>query len=175
MLTLASRLLLSRRANLACGSAQSYCPPLFWSRMWLFLDSVWMVRTGVYFVDVGHRSASDPWLSRTELASHLAVFTCACQDTLDYGSRVTSSGYLLERNCNWGRGPSPWRPGCFWSSDLCVLNCSSVFPASVCTIAGLHPNCCRRTIKEPHLKVAINATVGAPRPPHPADPVREVR
>lgn len=38
MLTLASWLLLPRHANLACGSAQSFCPPLFWSRMWLFLD-----------------------------------------------------------------------------------------------------------------------------------------
>lgn len=60
-----------------------------------------MVRTGVCFVDVGRRSASVSWLSRTELTSHLAVFTCACQDTLDYGSRVPSSCYLLEQNWNW--------------------------------------------------------------------------
>lgn len=61
----------------------------------------------MYFVDVGHRSASVPRLSRAELTSHLAVFTCACQDTHDYGSRVTSSRYLLEQNCNWDEDGLP--------------------------------------------------------------------
>lgn len=100
MLTLASCPLLPRDASLACGSAQPLLPAAVFGLACgcFFWDSVWTVGTGVCFVDVGHRSASVPRLSRSELT--LAVFTCACQDTLDYGSCGASSRYLLEQHCN---------------------------------------------------------------------------